>query len=147
MTETDARTAASAETTWLVYDGECPFCSAYVKLVRLRDTIGPVKLVNARDGGPIVDEVRRAGFDIDEGMVLKYQGRLYHGADCINMLALLTTPSSTFNRLNARLFRSRAASRVLYPVLRAGRNAALRLLGRRKIGGGAADSTATRPMP
>lgn len=119
--------------TWIVYDGQCPFCSRYVRLVRLRETLGQVQLVDARKGGPQVDEVRQAGLDLDEGMVLKLDGRLYHGADCINMLALLSTPSSGFNRLNAALFRSPTASRLLYPVLRTGRNAVLRLLGRSKI--------------
>jgi predicted DCC family thiol-disulfide oxidoreductase YuxK len=119
--------------TWVVYDGQCPFCSRYVQLVRLRETLGQVRLIDARKGGPQVDEVRRAGLDLDDGMVLKLDGRLYHGADCINMLALLSTPSSGFNRLNAALFRSPTASRLLYPVLRAGRNAVLRLLGRGKI--------------
>jgi predicted DCC family thiol-disulfide oxidoreductase YuxK len=119
--------------TWIVYDGQCPFCSRYVQLVRLRETLGQVRPVDARKGGPQVEEVRKAGLDLDEGMVLKLDGRLYHGADCINMLALLSTPSSRFNRWNVALFRSRTASRVLYPVLRTGRNAVLRLLGRSKI--------------
>ena len=57
----------------------------------------------------------------------------YHGHDCIHMLALLSTPSSAFNRLNAARFRAPRAARLLYPVLRTGRNAALRLLGRSKI--------------
>ena len=35
----------------IVYDGDCPFCSRYVKLVRLREALGSVDLVNARDGG------------------------------------------------------------------------------------------------
>jgi len=117
----------------IVYDGQCPFCSRYVKLVRLRESLGQVRLVNAREGGPLVDELRRAGLDLDEGMALKLDGRLYHGHDCIHMLALLSTPSSAFNRLNAALFRSPRAARLLYPVLRTGRNAALRLLGRSKI--------------
>lgn len=119
--------------TWIVYDGQCPFCSRYVQLVRLRETLGQVRLIDARKGGPEVEEVRRAGLDLDEGMVLKWDGRLYHGAECINMLALLSTPSSGFNRVNAALFRSPTASRLLYPVLRAGRNAVLRMLGRSKI--------------
>jgi predicted DCC family thiol-disulfide oxidoreductase YuxK len=119
--------------TWIVYDGQCPFCSRYVRLVRLRETLGRVRLIDARKGGPQVEEVRQAGLDLDEGMVLKLDGRLHHGADCINMLALLSTPSSGFNRLNAALFRSPTASRLVYPVLRAGRNAVLRLLGRGKI--------------
>jgi predicted DCC family thiol-disulfide oxidoreductase YuxK len=123
----------SPSETWIVYDGQCPFCSRYVQLVPLRETLGPVQLIDARKGGPQVDEVRQAGLDLDAGMVLKLDGRLYHGADCINMLALFSTPSSGFNRLNAALFRSRTASRLLYPALRAGRNAVLHLLGRGKI--------------
>jgi predicted DCC family thiol-disulfide oxidoreductase YuxK len=117
----------------IVDDGQCPFCSRYVELVRLRESLGRVELVDARGGGPLVDEVRAAGLSLDEGMVLKLDGRLYHGAECIHMLALLSTPSSWFNRVNATLFRSRTASRVLYPVLRTGRNAVLRMLGRSKL--------------
>jgi predicted DCC family thiol-disulfide oxidoreductase YuxK len=124
------RTEAEA---WIVYDGQCPFCSRYVQLVRLRESLGRVQLVDARKGGPEVDEVRQAGLDLDEGMVLKLDGRLYHGADCIHMVALLSTPSSWFNRVNAAMFRSRTASRLLYPVLRTGRNTVLRILGRSKL--------------
>jgi predicted DCC family thiol-disulfide oxidoreductase YuxK len=116
-----------------VYDGQCPFCSRYVQLVRLRETLGQIALVDAREGGPQVEEVRKAGLDLDEGMVLKLDGRLYHGAECIHRLALLSTPSGWFNRVNAAMFRSRTASRLLYPVLRAGRNSVLRMLGRSKL--------------
>ena len=118
---------------WLVYDGDCPFCSRYVQYLRLREAAGQVTLVNAREGGPLVDELQRAGLDLDEGMVLKLGGRYYHGADCIHALALLSSSSGLFNRINAKVFRSPQLSRVLYPVLRAGRNTVLRLLGRTKI--------------
>ena len=66
---------------WIVYDGQCPFCFRYVALLRLRETLGRVELVNAREGGPIVDEIIAAGLDLDEGMVLKMNGRLYHDDD------------------------------------------------------------------
>jgi predicted DCC family thiol-disulfide oxidoreductase YuxK len=118
---------------WIVYDGQCPFCSRYVALLRLRDSLGEVRLINARDGGPVVEELERAGVDLDDGMVLKLDDRLYHGHDCIHVLALLSTPSGSFNRINAALFRSPRVARLLYPVLRTGRNAVLRLLGRSKI--------------
>ncbi len=123
----------SPEETLLIYDGECPFCSEYVKLVRLRESIGPVVLVNARKDEPIVKEVIEAGFDLDEGMVLKYRGKLYHGADCIHMLALLSSPFGLFNRINHLIFKSEQLSRTLYPLLRSGRNLLLRLLRRKKI--------------
>lgn len=115
---------------WVVYDGACPFCSRYVSLVRLRDAVGTVELVDARRGGPLVDEIRAAGLDLNRGMVLKMDGRLYGGADCIHRLALLSTRSDRFNRLTATLFSSPTAARLLYPLLRAGRSAILLLLGR-----------------
>lgn len=118
---------------WIIYDGDCPFCSAYIRLIRLRASIGRVELLNAREGGVVVEEIRAKGLDLDDGMVLKLGDRLYHGDECIHRLAMLSTPSGAFNRLNALIFRSPRASRVLYPVLRAGRNATLGLLGRRKL--------------
>ncbi len=117
----------------IVYDGACPFCSRFVRLLRLRVSLGRVELYDARDGGRIVDEILAAGLDMDEGMVLKMDGRLYHGDQCMHRLALLSTPSTRFNRLNRALFRSRTMSRLLYPILRGGRNAVLRLLGRPKF--------------
>jgi len=61
MMDRDNSVAQAAPAAWIVYDGDCPFCSRYVRLVRLRDAIGPVALVNARDGGELVDEIRAAG--------------------------------------------------------------------------------------
>jgi predicted DCC family thiol-disulfide oxidoreductase YuxK len=117
----------------LVYDGDCPVCSAYVRYVRIKASAGALLLVNAREGGPWVARVRQANLDLDEGMVLFYGGRAYHGADCIHMLALLSTSSGSFNRLNALLFSRPSLARMLYPVLRAGRNLLLRLLHRSKL--------------
>src|SRR5581483_6348156 len=117
----------------LVYDGDCPVCSTYVRYVRIKESAGGLLLVNARDGGPWVAQVRQARLDLDEGMVLFYGGRAYHGADCIHMLALLSTSSGSFNRLNALVFRHPGLARVLYPVLRAGRNLLLRILHRPKL--------------
>jgi predicted DCC family thiol-disulfide oxidoreductase YuxK len=117
----------------LVYDGECPVCSAYVRYVRVKESVGRVILVNARDGGPWVEQVVRAGLNLDDGMVLIYGGRLYHGADCVHMLALLSSRSGLFNRVNAVAFKYPGIARILYPPLRAGRNLLLRLLGRKPL--------------
>ena len=118
---------------WLVYDGECPFCSAYVQLLRIRENVGPLPLINARDGGPEVREISEAGLDLDEGMVLKISGQMYHGNDCIHALAMLSQPKGLFNHINIWIFRSETRSKFLYPVLRSGRNLFLRVLGRKKF--------------
>lgn len=128
------RDAAAGEGAVVVYDGDCPFCSRYAALVTLRRAVGPVTLLDAREGGPLVARLAAEGYDLDEGMVLLYGGRIYHGADCMHMLALLSGGGGAANRAFASLFRHPGAARRLYPLLRAGRNAVLRLLGRDKIG-------------
>ncbi len=125
--------ASEQPDNWLLYDGECPFCSAYVKMVRLQENAGPVPLVDARNDGPEYHEALREGFDLDEGMLLKLSGRYYHGKDCIHALALLTRKRDLFGQVNGWVFRSQRRSAVLYPILRAGRNFALRMLGRKKL--------------
>jgi hypothetical protein len=125
--------AGAAELPALVYDGECPFCSAYVRMLRLRETFGGLRLVDARSGDPLVREVQAAGFDLDRGMVLKLDGKYHFGDRCVHMLALMSTPSGFFNKITRAIFTSPRLSRLLYPPLVAGRNATLFVLGRRKI--------------
>lgn len=117
----------------IVYDGDCPFCSRYVAMVRLREAAGPVELINAREAHPAVDRVRAAGYDLNQGMALVDGDEIHFGDACIHRIALMSTPSGLFNRVNAAVFRSPALSRMLYPVLRLGRNATLRMLGRAPI--------------
>ncbi|MEM8656976.1 MAG: DCC1-like thiol-disulfide oxidoreductase family protein [Pseudomonadota bacterium] len=124
----------------IVYDEECPFCSNYVSMVRLKEAVGGVNLLNARDGGPIVDDLIERGYDLDQGMVLLMEGEVYYGADAINRIALLSTPSSFFNRLNGLVFKSRTVSRALYPFMKTGRAITLAAMGRKKIADGRASA-------
>ncbi|WP_072396587.1 DCC1-like thiol-disulfide oxidoreductase family protein [Hyphomicrobium sp. CS1GBMeth3] len=119
--------------TYIVYDGQCPFCSQYVKLLRLRDTLGHVELIDARTPHAAVDYVARAGVVLDQEMALIQGGEVYSGAACINRLALMSTRSGVFNRLNALAFSSPTVSRFAYPILRTFRNLTLRLLGREPL--------------
>lgn len=119
---------------YLIYDGECPFCTRYVRLTRLRETVGTLRLLNARDRASEVEAAIEAGYNLDHGMLLSLDGTLYYGPDCLNRLALLSSRSSWFNRLSYALFKNRRLARVAYPVLRAGRGLALRLLGRPPLG-------------
>ncbi len=122
--------AENSRMVTVYYDGDCPFCSEYVRLLRLRESVGDPELVNLREAPAARTELEAAGFDLDRGMVADISGVRYGGADALNTLALLTTPSGLFNRATAAVFTSPALSRVIYPIMRAGRNATLTLLGR-----------------
>ena len=119
---------------WVVYDGECPFCSSYVLLYRLRALAGQVHLIDARSDHPLVEAIRHQGFDLDEGMAVAFGGRIYWGAEAMNVLALLGGDGTIFNRLNRLLFHRIGLARLLYPILVRGRMLTLRLLGRQRIG-------------
>jgi len=116
----------------LIYDGECPVCTAYSCNV----DAGPAQLrrINARSNNAEVQKAVEAGVDLDDGMVVLHQGKLYHGADAMHRMAMLSPKSGLRNRLNRLMFGNLAIARATYPALRAGRNALLRLLGRQKIG-------------
>ena len=74
-----------------------------------------------------------AGTEMVAEMALVIGTDVYSGADCINRLALMSTRSGLFNRINAIIFSSRRFSRWAYPYLRGARNLALRILGRTPI--------------
>lgn len=117
----------------IIYDGDCIFCSNYVQFVRLRDAIGKVDLVDARSGDPRVIEYQRLGYDLNQGMLFANNGVVYHGADAVHVLASLSTPCSGFNRMNRFIFQNKVLARVLYPVLKLGRQAVLVARGKSQI--------------
>jgi predicted DCC family thiol-disulfide oxidoreductase YuxK len=121
------------EEIFLVYDKQCPVCDNYCRLVHIRETVGELKLMDARESSAVMDEITVQGLDIDQGRVLKMGDRLYYGSDAIHALALISSRSGIFNRLNYWMFKSRTLSRIFYPVLRFFRNLLLKLLRRTKI--------------
>jgi predicted DCC family thiol-disulfide oxidoreductase YuxK len=122
-----------SEEILLVYDRECPVCNAYCQVVRIRENVGCLRIVDARENSEIMDEITEQGLDIDQGMVLKIGGQLYYGSDAIHMLALIGSRSGILNRINYWIFKSKTASLIVYPFLRFWRNLLLKILGKSKI--------------
>ncbi|MFZ6654771.1 DCC1-like thiol-disulfide oxidoreductase family protein [Undibacterium sp. TJN19] len=114
---------------WLVYDGECPVCKTYCKHIRIREAVGQLHLVDARYPSALLNEVTKMGLNIDQGMVLKFKGVIYYGADAIYVLTSLSTPSGIFNRINYYFFSSKLGAKIFYPLGKAFRTLLLKLLG------------------
>ncbi|HEY8026405.1 MAG TPA: DCC1-like thiol-disulfide oxidoreductase family protein [Burkholderiaceae bacterium] len=114
---------------WLVYDGECPVCATYTRYVRIRETVGNLRLIDARQPSELLAEITDVGLDIDQGMVLKFKDVIYYGPDAVHMLTLLSSPSGLFNSINFIVFRTRLGANIFYPIGKALRNVVLKLLG------------------
>lgn len=130
----EASSAAPNENTLaLVYDGDCPVCNAYCRVVALRQLNSAVEIINARSEHPLVQHLMDENYDLDEGMVMIVGTNIYHGADAIRVLSSLTSGQSVLNRINHFVFKSPRVSALLYPVLKLGRRTLLVLLGRTTI--------------
>jgi predicted DCC family thiol-disulfide oxidoreductase YuxK len=127
--------AALAPAT-LVYDGACPFCTRFATMVRLRAAVGAVELVNARDGGPVIDRLCAKGIDLDQGNVFSYGGRDYVGPEAMQAIATLTGLEGLFGRIAAWMIAAPGRARLLYPLLRGVRNLMLKLKGEPQLGEG-----------
>jgi hypothetical protein len=73
------------------------------------------------------------GYDLNEGMIFVYEGQVYFGDRAVNALALLSSGSSWFNRVNRILLSNAGVARIAYPVLRFGRNMTLRVRRQAKL--------------
>lgn len=116
----------SAPEPFLLYDGECPFCSLYARRSRFETLTGqPLTLIDAGDAPDLVAELKRQGCDIEEGMILVLDGRRHQGADALMVLRSMTSGSDCFNRF-ARWFSSTPTRvRLVYPWFRRLRRAAV----------------------
>ena len=117
----------------LVYDRECPACNVYCQVVKIRESVGNLRIVDARENSEVLHEITAEGLDIDQGVVLKMGDQLYYGSDAIHTLALIGSRSGILNRINYWVFKSKKISSILYPFLRFLRNLLLKILGKSKI--------------
>jgi len=120
---------------WFVYDGECPLCASAALAFQIRKAVGTLHLVDARSEQhhPVLLEINTQKLNLDDGMVIKYAGNFYHGADALHLMALLGSNKGWINRFNALFFRSKSLTTWIYPPLRGIRNLLIRVRGVSRI--------------
>ena len=117
----------------IIYDGFCPFCSAYLRLLMIKDIIPNVEVFDAREYPELVRQLAESGYNLNSGLALLWGSDVYFGADAMHTIALLSSGPRMINHINYWLLKTKRRARLAYPVLRAGRAATLFLLRRSKI--------------
>jgi predicted DCC family thiol-disulfide oxidoreductase YuxK len=125
--------AESDDDLQLVYDDQCPVCRTYCAGILRESKDGRLVLIDARKQSAIMDDVTKAGLDIDEGMVLKADGRIFYGAEAVYELSKRHKTSGFYGRFTRIFFGSYVLARIFYPLGKACRNFVLRLKGIEKI--------------
>jgi predicted DCC family thiol-disulfide oxidoreductase YuxK len=120
---------------WFVYDGECPICTLGATLYKVRQSVGELRVVDARTEKqhPVMQEINAAGLDLDEGMVIKYRDKLYHGKEALLLMANIGADNGLFNKINNWLFHFVPIATLSYPFMKLTRNVAITLKGAGKI--------------
>lgn len=108
----------------IVYDGACPFCTAYASLLRLRQNM-QVELLSARSDDDRIDKFIALGYRLDDGLLLQLDDAIYVGADAMHQLAIMSNDGGIFNRIQRFVFARRWLARAAYPLLRFGRRCVL----------------------
>ena len=127
----DGLAAASPQDDYLLYDGECVYCRTYVRKSRFRTPTGKrLRLIDGRRAAELVEELRRDGCDLEDGMILVLEGQRYQGSEALTVLGSLTTGTDWFNRLSRWLGSSPERARFFYPWFRRLRQTSLWLSGK-----------------
>jgi predicted DCC family thiol-disulfide oxidoreductase YuxK len=127
MTPGDNKDAEKME---LVYDGQCPVCATYCEGLKRPDNL---QLVDARQDSETLRDITKRGLDIDEGMVLKVDGKVFYGSEAMVEISRRLPRKGWTGFVNRLFFSSQAVGRVAYRVCKAGRSALLKVLGIGKI--------------
>lgn len=124
----------------LLYDGQCPLCTFGAN--RLQKTIKniPFTCIDARQDSTLRQEATRAGIDLDEGVAIRLNGKLYHRYDAIHLLAPHCAKPDIFTLLYKLFFTNATMTRLLFPLVRGARKVLLRLRGRPPISNLATDT-------
>lgn len=112
----------------IIYDGDCPFCQAYTRLLRLQQGSGPVEMLSARSDDARLLSYWQQGYDLNAGMLVVLNNQVYAGAEAMQVLASCSSASDFFNRLHRTIFSSRKLAAFLYPILKLGRRMTLLLM-------------------
>ncbi len=109
------QTSESKPSYCLLYDSECPMCSAFANFVSSGEN-GQLEEVDARKASALKDKATRAGMDLDYGIVVEHQGQLHYAAAALTLLANRKHKSFRLWLLYLP-FRLRLISHLLYPLM------------------------------
>ena len=78
-------------------------------------------------------QLRNQYFDLNNGILVKYQGSLYYGSDAMHLLALLGSPVNLFNKINEILFKFKIVKFLGHPIFKFIRSCLLKILDIKKL--------------
>ena len=96
----------------IYYDGDCYFCSNFVKKLELEETYGQVNLYSIRDNLAVKEKIRTLGFNVNKGFLVEYNQKWFWGDEAYKLVNI---------NKNKKIDMRSLASKVPYKFLVLGR--------------------------
>ena len=120
-----------SDKTLFIYDGECPFCNHFAKLLQLKRSLPSLEILDGRENLEYLTQLYKQGYDLNKGAILLHNGNIKHGAEAINWICSeIKEPNDSLLEFLRIIFTSKKRSKLLFPFLLWGRRIALTLKGK-----------------
>ena len=118
--------------TIFIYDGECPFCNHFAKLIELKSNLPSLQILNGRDNLDKLTQLYKEGYDLNKGAILINNGKILHGSDAVNWICNeIKEPNDSLLGFLRMIFTSNKRTKLLFPLLLWGRRVSLTLKGKK----------------
>ena len=111
----------------LYYDGDCPFCSRYADILRLRSCY-ELEVCNAREDQSY--NVCKKGIALDDGVILVVEQSCFQGVEALNMLLKICKYRGVFFSLHRIVFANAIIGNSVYWLFKLLRKVALYFKGK-----------------
>ena len=113
----------------LVYDGGCPFCSAFAQRAELQGGLPELEIRDGRADHDLRADLASRGYRLANGAMLLEGDSIWHGSAAIAELNRRMSPSDALLQLLQQVFRDDGRADQLYPALLLARRLALAVRG------------------
>ena len=99
----------------LYYDNQCPFCSKYAKLLKLKENFE----INLKDARENIDEISVLckNLDINDGFIVLYKNDCFQGAKALEFLNRAVDKTTILGKLHFFFAYENIFSKFLYKTL------------------------------
>lgn len=103
---------------YLLYDGECPFCTEISRYYEVKQALNPLEIVSMRDPAKLKPLNLPTTLDFNQGMVLVLEdGKLLQGEEAFRHINAKVRKSSLKDHLMVGLNSKKWISSLVYPML------------------------------
>lgn len=113
----------------IYYDKDCPFCDAYSNYVKLKK-ITKINLLNVRDEIDKISYFKSKNFDINNGIILEIDSKIYQGAEALLVIDTLLKKENLKDRVLTYIVKTPLFKNIIYPIIKFIRKIVLKMIGK-----------------